>query len=535
MKRIFFFLIAVMLLGGPMSAQNHYTYNYHDFEHKITIVAQININGIEQTSSDFEIGAFDASNNVTGSALIGEYGSNHYHRAYFAVFYNRASDGPYYTYKLYNHATGEELTNYTITDHLGAPLTFEWSDENGYGTNKKPVIFNFVTTSSQTFTKEITGYGNGRGNWYLIASPIGDVAPTNVTNMINGNGYDLYRFNQNPEETDVDGVALKLEWENYKQQGDHYHFNLESGKGYLYANSDDVELVFTGAPVTGTTQDVPLTFSGGNDLSGWNLVGNPFPVKAYITGSYNVMNADGTGLIAADDDDREAQSVNPMEGIFVYTSQDGMLTFSTTAPSKLSKRLALNLSRGRLVMDRAIVRFDDSQPMPKFQLRDGSTKVYIPMNGIDYAVVNAQKQGEVPVNFKAEENGRYTLSFNAEEISFGYLHLIDNKNGINIDLLTEPSYTFEAKTTDYESRFKLVFVCGDANGDNYTFAFYSNDNWVINNEGKATLQVIDVNGRILKSESINGCANVNVNEAPGVYMLRLINGDNMKTQRVVIE
>ncbi len=46
--------------------------------------------------------------------------------------------------------------------------------------------------------------------------------------------------------------------------------------------------------------------------------------------------------------------------------------------------------------------------------------------------------------------------------------------------------------------------------------------------------MIDVNGRIIRSECINGCANVNLNAAPGVYMLRLVNGDSVKTQKVVV-
>ena len=105
-------------------------------------------------------------------------------------------------------------------------------------------------------------------------------------------------------------------------------------------------------------------------------------------------------------------------------------------------------------------------------------------------------------------------------------------NGNDVDLLANPSYSFEAKSTDYESRFKLVFATGNSNDDN--FAFYSNGSFVINNEGNATLQVIDVNGRILKSESINGCANVNVNAAQGIYMLRLVNGNDVKVQKVVV-
>ena len=119
------------------------------------------------------------------------------------------------------------------------------------------------------------------------------------------------------------------------------------------------------------------------------------------------------------------------------------------------------------------------------------------------------------------------------------LHLIDNLTGNDIDLLANPTYTFDTRTTDYESRFKLVFVCGDANDDN-DFAFYSNGNWIINNPStgsgsEATLQVIDINGRIIKSESINGCAGINVNAAPGIYIFRLINRNDVKVQKIVVK
>ena len=113
-----------------------------------------------------------------------------------------------------------------------------------------------------------------------------------------------------------------------------------------------------------------------------------------------------------------------------------------------------------------------------------------------------------------------------------YLHLIDNMTGSDVDLLSTPSYSFEAKSTDYANRFKLVFATGNASDDN--FAFFSNGSFVINNESNATVQVIDVTGRILSSETITGSANVNVNAAPGVYMLRLVNGDNVKVQKVVV-
>ena len=41
-------------------------------------------------------------------------------------------------------------------------------------------------------------------------------------------------------------------------------------------------------------------------------------------------------------------------------------------------------------------------------------------------------------------------------------------------------------------------------------------------------------GRVLSSETLNGNANVTLNQVPGVYMFRLVNGENVKVQKVVV-
>ncbi len=380
-----------------------------------------------------------------------------------------------------------------------------------------------------SFTKEIVGYANGSAlNYYLIASPIGDVDPTEVgiqgdddANMVSGT-YDLYYFDQSRD----------LEWINYKPSASSSNagFSLESGKGYLYANSEDVTLVFTGRAPTEEEIDVPLAYDAAAEIPGWNLVGNPYAVNAWLVGNPGFYTMDVNGLYTPVTNG----NINAMEGVFVVaTGADQKVTFTTTETAKGSM-LALNLRKGSNLIDRAIVRFDGGSQLPKLQFRKGSTKVYIPMDDQDYAIVSSEEMGEMPVNFKAENNGTYTLSLSSEEVSFAYLHLVDNMTGADIDLLETPSYSFDARTTDYESRFKLVFATGD-NSTSDTFAFFSNGSFVINNEGRATLQVIDVTGRILKSESIDGCANVNVKAAPGVYMLRLVNGDNVKVQKVVVK
>ncbi len=386
-------------------------------------------------------------------------------------------------------------------------------------------IATFTTLYGQIFTKTINGYGTGTGNWYLIATPIDSITPNLVTNMVVDpeEDFDLFVWDGTTTEMDNDGNLLV--WRNFKM-GE--FTQLEPGKGYLYANKNTVTLKFVGTPYDGDG-NFDLTYDAAKEEACLNLVGNPYAVNASIDGnrSFYTMNSEGDKFIAS-----TSSTIEAMEGIFVVATSEGdQVTFTPETGDK-SANLALNLSQGLDIIDRAIVRFDEGGQLPKFQLNPNDTKVYIPQEGKDYAVVRGSEMGEMPVSFKAESNGSYTLSFTSEEVSFNYLHLIDNMTGADVDLLVNPSYTFDASTTDYASRFKLVFATGSNSDD--SFAFFSNGGFVISNEGEAMLQVVDVTGRILKSETINGSANVHVDAAPGVYMLRLINGDNVKVQKVVV-
>ena len=158
------------------------------------------------------------------------------------------------------------------------------------------------------------------------------------------------------------------------------------------------------------------------------------------------------------------------------------------------------------------------------------------MGGKDYAVACVDGTlGEMPVNFKAEENGIYTISVEPDMVDVNYMHLIDNLTGANINLLVDQNYTFEAKTTDYASRFKLVFATSSSVTDD-SFGFINNGNLIVLGiEGEATLQVIDMTGRMISSEPFSGTYEKQLNVAPGVYMIRLISGDSVKVQKIIIK
>ena len=478
----------------------------------MTVTAQIKINGQLVDRASYEVGAFCGDECRGTSGVQGLDDWTDMDLGYFAFMNVMGNNGDiinFYLHDLQNNCNFAGICTTTIELVNGDELGLDIIGGDIF-------VLNFQT--EQTFTKDIAAYTED-GGYYLIASPIGEVSPNDVTNMM-ANDIDLYYFDQNAS----DG----LEWINIRDG----NTNLIPGKGYLYANSGDVTLVFTGYPYDGNGV-VVLSKNAENNpdggFEGRNLVGNPFAQIAYVSKPFYTMNDDGSEIISVTDNTVEA-----MQGIFVVANEDGETVTFSTEPSKAQSQIVLNVTRNRgNAIDRAIVRFGEGDVLPKFMLNNNNTKVYIPQDNNEYAVVRSTGSGELPVNFKAAQNGTYTISVNAEEVDVNYLHLIDNQTGADINLLQTSSYSFDALTTDFASRFKLVFATGATEED--VFSFYSNGNWIINNEGDATLQVVDVTGRIMSSEEISGCFSKHIEAAPGVYMLRLINGNDMKVQKIVIK
>ena len=398
-----------------------------------------------------------------------------------------------------------------------------------------------------TMERAVNAYTRGGNGWCLIALPVQEALKPesdSITEVLENN-YDLYSF---------DGSYPREEWRNYKQHQDDFVF--ENGFGYLYANSASVSPSFKGTVLpSNQTKAVDLSFAT-TTFGGWNLVGNPFTCDAYFQDGRDFyrMNEGGTALVLA------SGVIHPMEGVFVEADNEGQsVVFTITEPSRgqgviFSLRKAELTREGALTgsttLDRTRIRFGEGQNLGHLDLMADPNRLYFPMSGKDMAVVSSQPVGELPLNFEAAKDGTYTLSFEGATEGLLYCHLIDNKTGADVDLLASKaviagedpqsptaSYTFSAKVSDYPSRFKVVFVAKDEDGaatGSETFAFNSNGNWIIANEGRATLQVVDLNGRILSSEQIEGCAETRIDAAPGLYLIRLINGENVKVQKVVV-
>ena len=320
--------------------------------------------------------------------------------------------------------------------------------------------------------KEITGYGEGNGNYYLIASPFtgrtqfGASTWSHVDSLIYGT-YDLYTFDRYYGEDE--------EWVNYKAHPEHIAFQSEAQgnqglfekDGYLYANQNDITLVFTGKinKSIGKTETKAVVYDSIN--RGWALVGNIYACNAYLTvfdGEGDMLEANYYVMNAAGDDFELAETANgiaPMTAAFVNFGTTGeQIQISSEEPnsSKYGRtgKFIMNLNQEGNTVDKAVLRFGKGLNLEKMSLKNNS-KLYFSNNDKDYAVVYSSKADNMPVNFKAETAGSYTISFAADGVSFKELVLVDNVNNTKVDLLANPSYTFETEAGEFAGRFTIVY------------------------------------------------------------------------------
>ena len=372
-----------------------------------------------------------------------------------------------------------------------------------------------------TVHKTIAAWNTGlTGGWYFIASPINvnNLAPTNVMNMT-VNSYDLYQLHN-------------TSWENYKEHAGNANpgFNLANGRGYLYASEDGADLQFSGA-IKAYDADHTISVS-----EGWNLIGNPYTFEAYPNQAYYTINDANSGITAQTS--TSSAVVAPCTGIIVKAAEDGTVKFLKDAPETSANNGNLQMVLAHKVatrdgasvnknIDNAIVSFNEGSQLEKFYFGNPSASIFIPQNGEDYAIAFSDRQGDVPLYFKANETGTYTISFAGDEMSLNGIYLIDILAEEEIDLSVNPSYTFIGSPADRMARFKIVFRNANGDGTSDIFAYQNGNDIVVTGEGE--LQIFDVMGRMVSRQRVNGVETVNAMPY-GVYILKL----NGMTQKIVV-
>lgn len=399
-----------------------------------------------------------------------------------------------------------------------------------------------------TFVKNIEAYADGEelNGWYTISSPLAtDVNASDVTNLLSGE-FDLYRYD---EPTHY--------WENYEDANDVEPGNpdntdwdnnsavIEQGRGYLYANAANTELSFVGEL---NTAAVERTLSAQSDeLTGFNLLGNPFAHDIYkgvafakggeLREGYYTLNYHGAWQALTDGD-----AIKSGAGFLVQTDTDNTSISIDKVNAATRKAngamLAVSVANSRYE-DVAYVSFKEGLGLEKIgHMNEYIPMVYVPGTFNNFAIATVEEDvTEIPVNFEAMTMGEYTIAVNAKNCEYNTMILVDKFTGKETDLRAD-SYTFMATTTDDPDRFLIKLSNEDSETED-SFIYINNGELVFDNlSNDAIINVFDVLGRNIATFNNCGDTTYRVSTdlfADGVYMVRLIEGNNVKVQKVVIE
>ena len=377
-----------------------------------------------------------------------------------------------------------------------------------------------------TLMKDIEGAA--KDGWYTIAMPFSNITEHNLAT----GSYELYRYDE-----------ATTYWMNHKATDGQFG-DITLGRGYIYANTADTELSFTG-DLNAAAKEITLSYtSTQGSFAGFNLIGNPFThditlanftnQEALASGFY-VLNQDG-GFTS----NTASATISACQGALVKVASETTLTINPKATREAKSnngQLAINVSNEKY-SDIAYVSFNEGLGLDKINHRNNEIPmVYVPVEGVNYAIaMMSQDVTEIPVSFKAATMGTYTIGVEAQDCEFSTMTLVDRLTGVETNLLME-DYTFMATTNDNAARF-IIRLSENANTNSSdSFVFINNDELVFNNvDGNAIVKIYDMLGRPVAEYNVYESARISTSAFQGgAYIIQMLDENNVKVQKIIID
>ena len=375
-----------------------------------------------------------------------------------------------------------------------------------------------------TFKKGIQAYTEGKSDgWYTIASPFISFTPGQVA----AGSYDLYAYVENSQ----------LEWYNYRTHQN--SFPTDPYKGYLYAHNPAATLQMTGTLSNGDyTNTVDLSYANNNaDLKGFNLLGNPtaheitFSKTASVSDGYYYLSNSDTWIYEG------SCTVPAGRGFLVKANATGQkVTLNPSA--KRGELVETDYGTSQLKIDvdgeQAYVKLTEGVSMPLLSFKGKTQRIFLERDDKAYVMLVKDDAETIRLNYQPNTQDQHKLSVSANELELDYLHLTDRLTGADIDLLVTPSYSFESNENDPVSRFLLRFSPIGNEMEEDAFAYYADGKInIMDVTASATLQIIDLTGRVIVSKT--GARTVSTDGmTSGIYTVRLITPENVRTQKIII-
>ena len=394
-------------------------------------------------------------------------------------------------------------------------------------------------------------------------------------------------------------------WRQDEDHGKHLNIdytnenNLKNGKGYMMAVSERSMLMADGTLNNGTVKYTatyttnPQATVYDEMVRGTNLIGNPY--QSYLdftefannstnsgilaggtTAVYYILDADSLGYISYTAGSSfngmgATRYIHPHQGFFVRVNSGGPLSF--TDGMRVAGKYSPDLDQAQTLYHSNFREEQVNYPLVNLLcfdangkrdyttveinrpdvgggqkmkgLRAGDGLLCARWEGVDYQTAfTPEGIREVPVRFEAFEDGIFTMKWSMLHGDFHYIHLVDNLTGADVDMQRATEYKFEGRTTDYTSRFKLVFeVTGieeqddenDPSTGSVSFAFQMGEELIVN--GAGVLQMFDMTGRcLLSTQTVGDQSSVSLPRvAAGMYLLRLTGNQQNRIQKIIIK
>jgi hypothetical protein len=345
----------------------------------------------------------------------------------------------------------------------------------------------------------------------------------------------------------------------------------------------------TTATFPGLLNDGPFTINGltftsnsSPNYDGYNLVGNPYPSAIDLESSSLLrtnldatayfwdpsLNAEAGGYatwtIGATGTNGGSRYIPVAQGFFVKVSgqgENGSLNFDndvrTHSTRPFYKNEPANLLRilvsGDNLADETVIRFADGAT-PAFdgefdawKLQNyGVNQLYTRGQDDIQLALNAFRDADqfpvVPVNYRVSSSGEFNLEVSGIQ-SFAEslpVVLLDLKTNYRQDLRINNKYRFFSDEGDDENRFAIAFGTLSVPESDFTdFTVYYDGSAIqvnFSNPTNTMLEVIDMNGRVLKVAEISGSNSYSIPAAfkAGVYIVRIKMGDFVSTKKLVL-
>ena len=398
-------------------------------------------------------------------------------------------------------------------------------------------LFHNSDNVKASFTMDISNptdwTSENKDGWQFIASPFADASIANCFTNNSTYVYDLYRYNGSSE----------YEWDNHKDNtsSDQSWLYFNTGEGYLASYKDLTTATLYGTLNNAESYAWSLSYDMETPLANFHLLGNPFTFDmnwdnvnvTNVVDGFAVVNNEG-GYTYSDNNNR---TIPVGDGFFVIAiDENPSLTYNAVKRTRSEKLSSLNvIATSNAGKDNVVINLaGKSEGFNKLQnFNDAIATVYVTESGKNYGIYNCDADvQEVELNFNANYMGNYTISIEPNG-KFEMVTLVDRFTGIETNMLVE-DYHFTAMSNVNTNRFIVRMVNGQQTTDNSHFVYQSGEDLIIDAEG--TVQIIDVMGRVLVSDDVESTNNrINVSGFQnGTYMVRVINGNEVKVEKVVI-